>query len=274
MKKHFYFLSGLPRTGSTVLASILSQNPDIYASPSSPLVGLVHGTKEMWDTAEHVKAYAVPGQIESVLRGIVEGFYAHIDKPFIFDKNRAWPNPVNQDRLTLALGEMPKLVCTVRSIADILASFIALVRKNPDTVSFIDQSLISLGEPLNDSNRCRLLMSKDGHVFQSWSVLHDGFIRYPQNILFVEYDDLVNDPARELARVYSFFDMPTFAHNFTGITNTVQEDDMSAYNMPGMHKIRPVLGKISQDAAKVLGDDLYRQYQGGEFWHPTWPRAQ
>jgi len=88
MQKQFHFLSGLPRTGSTVLASILSQNPDIYVSASSPLVGLMHGAKNMWDTAEHVKAYAAPGQIEAVLGGMVEGFYKHIDKPFIFDKPR------------------------------------------------------------------------------------------------------------------------------------------------------------------------------------------
>jgi len=168
--------------------------------------------------------------------------------------------------LALALGRMPKLVCTVRPIADILASFLTLVRKNSGTVSFIDQSLLSFGEELTDANRCKLLMSPDGHVFQSWSVLHDGFLRYPENILFVEYDNLVAQPEQELLRIYEFFNIPTFVHNFRSVSNTVQEDDIAAYNMPGMHSVRPVLEKISQDARTVLGDKLYAQYQGGEFW--------
>ena len=264
--KHYHFLSGLPRTGSTVLASILSQNPSIYVSATSPLVGLMHGAKHMWDTAEHVKAYATEGQIEATLRGMINGFYSLVERPIILDKNRAWANPENQDMLTLALGVPPKIVCTVRPIADILASFMVLIRKNSSTVSFVDQSLIELGEDINDVNRCKLLMSPDGHVFQSWSVLRMGWERYPEHMLFVEYDDLVSAPERELARVYEFLALPPFAHDLQHIQNTVQEDDIAAYHLPGMHAIRPALGKISHDAREVLGDELFAQYQGGEFW--------
>jgi branched-chain amino acid transport system permease protein len=34
-----HVISGLPRSGSTLLSSLLSQNPDVYASISSPLLG-------------------------------------------------------------------------------------------------------------------------------------------------------------------------------------------------------------------------------------------
>ena len=42
--RQFYFISGLPRTGTTALCAVLSQNPDIYAGPNSPVCQL------MWDT--------------------------------------------------------------------------------------------------------------------------------------------------------------------------------------------------------------------------------
>ncbi len=42
-KKNFYFISGLPRTGSTLLSSILYQNPLIHTEGNSALCQL------MWD---------------------------------------------------------------------------------------------------------------------------------------------------------------------------------------------------------------------------------
>lgn len=220
----------------------------------------------MWDTAEHTKAYFVPGQIERVLGGMLDSFYAHIEKPVVFDKNRAWANPQNQEMLALALGRQPKLVCTVRPIAPILASFIALIRKNPVSTSFIDKELLSVGQALTDENRCNLLMSESGHVFQSWSVLRSGVETYRGNILFVEYDNLMTRPEYELRRIYAFLERPFFAHNLSNIINPVLENDEKAYNMPGMHAVRPVLQKTAKDPREILGQTLFDRYQGGEFW--------
>ncbi len=267
MKKTFHFLSGLPRSGSTVLAALLSQNPHIYVSASSPLVGLVHGAKHMWDTAEHTRAYAVPGQIERVLGGMFDSFYEHVDKQIVLDKNRAWANPQNQEMLALALGRAPKIIATVRPIAPILASFVNLIRKNKGTVSFIDQELLNAGKALNDENRCELLMSTGGHVYQSWSVLKAGVETYPDRILLLEYDSLVTQPGVALDRIYSFLNMPKYPHDLGNIVNPVVENDEKAYSMPGMHTVRPALVKTAPNPREILGNALFERYQGGEFWH-------
>jgi sulfotransferase len=266
MHKTFHFLSGLPRSGSTVLAALLSQNPNIYVSASSPLVGLMHGAKHMWDTAEHAKAYPVAGQIERVLGGMMNSFYAHIEKPIVIDKNRAWANPDNQKMLSLALGRQPKIICTVRPIAPILSSFITLIRKNPANVSFIDKELQNVGQPLTDENRCKLLMSEGGHVYQSWFVLKNAYEQTPQNILLVEYDDLINMPAEVLSRIYAFLGLPQYPHDIGNIVNPVAENDEKAYNLPGMHAVRPALKKTAQNPREILGETLFNFYQGGEFW--------
>jgi len=36
--KDIYFLGGLPRSGNTLLSSILNENPSVYCSPISPLL--------------------------------------------------------------------------------------------------------------------------------------------------------------------------------------------------------------------------------------------
>ncbi|MDO8493146.1 MAG: sulfotransferase [bacterium] len=266
MSKTFHFLSGLPRSGSTVLAALLSQNPDIYVSATSPLVGLMHGAKHMWDTAEHIKAHAVSGQIERVLGGMAESFYSHTDKSIVIDKNRAWSNPDKQDMLRISLAREPKIIATVRPIAPILASFISLIRKNSQSVSFIDKELLASGQELTDLNRCRLLMGEGGHVYQSWDVLKKGYELYPQNILIIEYDKLMISPAKELARIYSFLEIAPFSHDIENIINVVPENDEVAYNLPGMHAIRPVLKKTAPDPRVVLGEEIFNNYQGGEFW--------
>jgi sulfotransferase len=40
MMSRFHFLSGLPRSGSTLLAAILNQNPRFQAGMSGPLAGM------------------------------------------------------------------------------------------------------------------------------------------------------------------------------------------------------------------------------------------
>ena len=41
MSRYFY-LTGMPRTGSTLLGSLLSQHPEFYVSATSPLNRVMH----------------------------------------------------------------------------------------------------------------------------------------------------------------------------------------------------------------------------------------
>lgn len=240
MEKKFFYLSGLPRSGSTVLASIISQNPQIYCSPTSVLVGLLQYTRQVQDDSDQVKSYNVEGQFESMMMGLINGLYHHVDRPYIIDKNRAQINPINVNLLNRIFKRDPKIICTVRSVVDVLASFIKLIRKNPSEVSFIDRSLIKLGVEVNDENRLKQLMSPDGHVFQSWSVIKQGYESNYEHVLYVEYENLIMNPLLVMRRIYKFLEIDQFDHDFDNITNEVQEDD-SVYFLPGMHIIRKEL---------------------------------
>ena len=46
MNKQYHFITGLPRSGSTLLVSILKQNPKFHASITDPLANLVKGVIE------------------------------------------------------------------------------------------------------------------------------------------------------------------------------------------------------------------------------------
>jgi sulfotransferase len=48
MKKTFHVLSGIPRSGSTVLAAILNQNPTMHISTTSGLVQALDSVANTW----------------------------------------------------------------------------------------------------------------------------------------------------------------------------------------------------------------------------------
>jgi len=89
--KDIFFLSGLPRSGSTLLGSILGQNPDFYVTPTSPLLDLLCFTNESFNKLENRYTFDIKIISENVYKGLVKSFYAHVKQPFIIDKHRGHP---------------------------------------------------------------------------------------------------------------------------------------------------------------------------------------
>ena len=46
MNQNYYFMAGLPRAGSTLLKSIIDQNPNVHTEPVSPVMELMYHTEE------------------------------------------------------------------------------------------------------------------------------------------------------------------------------------------------------------------------------------
>ncbi|MFS4516638.1 sulfotransferase, partial [Delftia tsuruhatensis] len=57
MPRTLHFISGLPRSGSTLLAGILRQNPRFHAAMSSPVAGLVNGALEQMGAGSESHAF-------------------------------------------------------------------------------------------------------------------------------------------------------------------------------------------------------------------------
>jgi sulfotransferase len=265
--KQFYFLSGLPRAGSTLLASILSQNPAIYASPNSALVELLVNVRNHLRVTEQARAFLQPTQERDVLRSIMEGFYRFSNASYIIDKSRAWPHPHNIGLLKDILPEEPKFIACVRSLPAVLASFVALIEANPGSKSFVDAALERKGLPFTAENRCQELFSEGGTVHEAWYTLKMAFDAGYGNLFhIVEYDDLAARPRETLDGVCRFLNIEPYAHDFSHILNPTPEDD-AVYNLPGMHAVRPAVSKTSKEPAAVLGRELAARYAGvPHFW--------
>lgn len=267
--KTYYFMSGLPRSGSTLLSALLNQNPRFYSGPSSPVVPTMVALEQSLSNDELYLAYPKPQQAAKIISSVLENWYGEVDKPVIFDKNRSWVNRLHY--IPGYFGMQPKVLYPVRNIADILTSFISMYRRNPYTgqgkVPFLDEMLIKSNIPLSDDNRCEALCSPVGIVGASYNGLRQVYAEGKEKqVHIIEYDDLISNPEETMRKIYDFLGEEYFNHDFTNIENIHRERDQEVYGLSDMHNVRSTLGKVSLKPEDVLSPDILAKCQNSEFW--------
>jgi sulfotransferase len=262
--KTYHFMAGLPRSGSTLLKSILDQNPNIHANPVSPVMELMYHTEEYFKRSEQYQGYPKPQNAYKIISSYIDNYYYEREEEVIVDHCRAWPN--NIERIKTYITPNPKIICPVRDILEILTSFITMVHRNEEQVSFIDQHLIEKGVTVDDDNRCQYLMSDDGIVEQALWSLSQAFVKNDtRHLLIVEYDDLVNTPDETMRRIYDFLELDYYCHDFNNVENKHRENDDQWY-LKDMHYVRKKVKKISKDPKEILSPFILNKYKKLEYW--------
>ena len=217
-----HFLSGLPRTGSTLLTSILYQNPLIHTEGSSNLCDL------MWQSHVSLQGDAIAANnrqlhAHQMIADLPARYYSDVTRPIVIDKCRTWCNSFNVEMLRKYVTPTPKIVVMTRNPADIIRSFKSLFERNGrddfDTSGMVDE--------FNHNMVC-VQMAKDAND--------------PDTFLFVDYDDLIKDTQSELNKIYEFFGLQPFEHDLFNIQTVNQEDDL-VHGLQGMHDVRRTIGK-------------------------------
>lgn len=270
MMKQFYFMAGLPRSGSTLISSILNQNPNIYSSANSPMCGMMFNLERSILASEQYRAFSKPGVMPETIMGVINGYYSDTTKNIIIDKSREWSIPEHFEVLKRNLGYEPKIILPVRGITDILASFISLVKKNPNKFNFIDSEIQARQEfnfyrPADDI-RCDHLMRPKGLIDNCLYGI--AFALHPDNRKYfhlVEYDDLIENTEQEINKIYDFYGVERYTHHYSNIANNIKEDD-GVYGLIGQHDVRPSISRRNIDKYKVLSEYVLNKYSGQEFW--------
>ena len=273
--KTFYFMAGLPRSGSTLLSTLLNQNPRIYSGPSSPVLGAMYATHDNFQSNELYTGYPKPNQVNEIVGSVIEHWYSDIDKPVVIDKNRAWCARV--PFIEGYIKQEAKVIVPVRRIDEILASILTMIKRNPfqegqPRINFIDEYLVKNNIPINDETRCQHLLNPDGIVWESLNATKLGVEEgYSDKFLFVDYNDLVKDPQKELNEIYEFLGEEPFEHTFENLSNDHREDDITTYGLSDMHEVHSELKKVSIDPSEILPDSIVELYNINksnlEFWN-------
>ena len=274
MNKTFYFMAGLPRSGSTLLSSILNQNPRFYSGPSSPVLGAMFAVEQDFMGNELYHGYPKPDQVREIIGSIPHHFYSDVQQPVVFDKNRAWTARVPY--IEGYIGEHAKILVPVRRIDEILTSILTMIHRNPfqegqPRINFVDEQLIKNDIPINDLNRCMYLINDGGIVYESLNAIMMGFQQNVRDKMhFVDYNDLVDNPEKIMEDIYDFIGEEFYDHDFGSISNIHREDDLITYGLSDMHQVRSKVKKTSPPPASILPEEIIDIYEQNkrrlEFW--------
>lgn len=250
-----HFLSGMQRSGSTLLACILNQHPEIHATATSPLLDVLQSASIQLEECLGQYTFNYASISKNLTTSIIESFHKDIQKPIVIDKHRGWPSAVKQ---LINEYNSPKILCTNRSVPEVITSFIELIKNNNTLDNLTDKTLRSKGMPLSINNRADYLFND--FVNAPRTVILGALESYRDCIHIVEYNDLVSNPQDTMNKVYQFLEIESFNHNFNDIKNTCKEEKDDAWGIQNLHNIRNQLKKISTPPEEVLGKELTEYY--------------
>jgi sulfotransferase len=257
MGKTIHMISGLPRSGSTLLCNILAQNPEMHSTPTSACHEALFVLRNAWgEWVEHKAAKSLANNLQPVLNATINAYH-NTDRPVVIDKGRGWLSLI--ELAEFALDRKVKIIVPVRGIPQILSSFEKLHRKTQakDQGDYFQAQTIQ--------GRAEHLLGAEQVLGLAYNRLKDAMMRgLGDRLCLVEFDDLTHNPKETLEDIYKFLELPNFEHDFTSVEQYTHEDD-SVHGMD-LHTIRKDVKPIKDDSVSVLGVDLCKQYNGTEFW--------
>lgn len=258
--KRFHFISGLPRSGSTLLSSILKQNPRFSTGISDPLLSYVQSIIRDTNTSVGMSSVVPQDRQREIILDLFESFYKH-DREVCFNTNRGWAGSTS---LLKDLFPNFKMIVCLRDVAWILDSFEQLNSRNPYTI----KPLYHHRDLANVHDRCRMLM---GEIPDCGGYVHGPLVNVQQSmfcneinhICYIEYDTLVKHPKESLQKIYQFLEEPWFEHDFNNVEDSYDEFDESA-KIKGLHTVRRRVE--FRERRSILPGELWDRYSPMSFW--------
>lgn len=258
MNNTIHFISGLPRSGSTLMSAILRQNPRFHAGMSSPCASLFMAMQGATSRRNETSVFLDEAQKIALLRGVFDGVY-HAQPPerVIFDTNRAWNSKL--PALTRLFPEA-KVICCVRNVGWIMDSIERLIRANPFELSGIFNY-----EPSNTVfTRVGRLAASDGLVGYALDALREAYFgNEADRLILVSYEALTQDPEATMQLVYQFIGEPWFAHDFDNVEYEARDFDM-ALGTPDLHTVRRKVEYVERRS--ILPPDMFKRFEADAFW--------
>jgi sulfotransferase len=259
MSSRVHLISGLPRSGSTVLSAILRQNPRFSAAVTSPVVSLVAGVQPKMSGSSEFSTFFDDERRSVILKGLFESYYANIPtNHVVFDTNRLWTGKLS---LLNELYPQARVICCVRELGWIIDSVERMLRKNPLQPSRVFD--YKAGSSLY--SRIETLMnSENGLIGLAWSCLREAwFSHHSAKLIVINYDSLVTNPLPVMQRLYQELGETWYEHDFQNLHYDEPEYD-ALLGMPGMHRVSSKVEPQRREAC--IPPDVFAKYADLSFW--------
>ncbi len=258
--RSYHFISGLPRSGSTLLSAILKQNPAFNAGMTSPVGGLFENLVASVSAGSEMAPMVSNDQRKRLSKGLFDSYYDDLEPEIslVFDTNRSWT--ANIAALT-ELYPTSKILCCVRNVEWVMDSMERQFQNNP----FENTRLFSSGAARSTVfTRCETWANRNGLVGYAWSALQEAMYgEHANRLLIIDYDLLVRRPVDVIKLVYEFIGETPFNHDFENV-----EYDAPAFDeqlgVSGLHKVHKKVAPMPRKT--ILPPELIAQYSQLNFW--------
>ena len=264
MRRRLLPFLGLPRSGSTLIATLLNQHKDITVSLDSDLPDLL--TKISYWSCDSGTHTQLPSRQfrDSVLNfsrcGSENWVENNCDTNFFLSKSRYW---LYNHPFMFKVFPETKMVVGIRDPRSVINSF--LKRQH--------ESIVIDVQKLYENTHENFLEQRIGKIFNEW-YLNELLIsikdiievrpKYRDQILFVKYEDLIENPQVFMNKIYDFYEVPRIVNDFDNIEPISPHYD-NMYQPYGDHELRSKLSR-----SKVNLEYLNNQSSQNIMSHCKW----
>jgi sulfotransferase len=258
--KKIHFVSGLPRSCSTLLCNILAQNPQIHSTPTSLLHEIGYIARKVFQTEE---AKTVDGEtvekmyLDYVRAGTENAFNSITDRPIVVDKCRSWIGHLDQ---TFKIWPNAKILVPVRDIRGVMCSMEKKFQLHPSPFNGVEEANPQNWTTLEKRIQGWLSSPPVGIAIER---LWEASRRFGDRLLYVHAEKLCSNPNKVINEIYNYFEMESYEHNFKNVEQYTKEHDIG---FPyGDHTIRSEVKSLKKDWNEVIGkqmsDTLFEKFQ-------------
>lgn len=251
--KQLFFLVALPRSGNTLFASIMNQNPEIAATPNSITLEIMKDLFLLKNT-DVFQNYPDHRSLDNVLDVVYDTYYKDWPQRIIIDRGPVM-TPGNFALMQKHFKRPFKCIVLLRNLMDVLASYMQWYTKNPD--AFPNRFNLQ-----TDEEKLGMIMNTKGAVAKDLEAIKNSY-NYPGLCHYVKYDDLVSQPEQEIRKVYQFMGLPYFNHKFEDLqqvkVNGIKYDDTIVGK--NMHNIRSLVRKVNNPYIDKIPERIRQKYE-------------
>jgi sulfotransferase len=231
-------VTGLPRSGSTLLCQLLGMHPSLFSDGySSPLLqSLTQLRHNLSDNPFLLAQLDVDFErtykrLQHAYQGFMRGWFAETDKPWVVDKNRGW---LNQDDLLHTLNPQARLLVCVRELGQIVGSVEAQHQKTV-LLDFSDHLA-----NLSAYDRASGLLGKEGVVgapLRSIEAMQDKMQSQQQQVYYVVFEHLMQEPVVVMQSIFQWLGIDEIVLDVNQLPVHPHESD-SHYRFKYPHQTR------------------------------------
>lgn len=258
MNNGIHFISGLPRSGSTLLSALLRQNPRFHAHMSSPVAHIFGALQLLLSGRTEFHVFITAAMRRAILSGLFASYYSGVhEQKVIFDTNRSWSSKLSA---LLQLFPRAKIICCVRPLAEIVNSFERLIRAN----ALEPSQMFNYDGALSVYTRVESLFVQPGILISSYNGLKEAvFGEHARAVLLLRYRTLASNPAEAMRAVYGFLEEDHYEHDFAHVNFDADEFD-SRLGTPGLHRVAPKVEYVQR--SWLLPPDIIARFENHQFW--------